>query len=185
LNIKEGFCHSCTVLGGRLKVLLEDQKTEGNVSSGVYIHHVLTYNTKKKVEPFMSKCDAATPNANRPEGSTQTLVGFVGVGDDTGDGPVLYTTPDGQFNAGYHIGPEDNFLAWAQIVNYNKKETKVYIAYDLEYIPSLVGVNTKGVLVSVTGCAMKGIKTSNAGPTNTTSGKWTFYEDGNILVASE
>ena len=70
LNIKEGFCHSCTVYGGRVKVLLEDGKTEGTFQNGIYIHHVLTYDLNKKVQPFMSSCDSRNPNPNRAASAT-------------------------------------------------------------------------------------------------------------------
>ena len=110
-------------------------------------------------------------------------MGFIGVGDDTGNGDVLYAIPDSDFNSGYHIGPNDNFLAWADIVNYNKNATKIYLAYEIEYTPGIVGVNTRDVLLSVTGCNMKAVKTSAMGPTNTTSEKWVFYEDGNLVIA--
>jgi len=185
LNINDGFCHSCTVLGGRVRVLLDDGKTEGTVESGIFIHHVLTYDTKKKVAPFISSCDSRNPKADRRAGATQGLVGFLSVGDDTGTGDVLYTTPDGSFNSGYHIEANDNFIAWAEIVNYNKNATKVYLAFDIEYVPGIVGANTRDVLLSVTGCNPKRIATSAKGPANTTSEKWVFYEDGNIVIARE
>jgi hypothetical protein len=183
LNIKEGFCKSCTVFGGRVKVLLADGKTEGNVKNGIYIHHVLTFDTKKKTQPFMSNCDSKNPNPNRAASATQGLVGFIGVGDDTGEGDVLYAIPDSDFNSGYHVGANDSFIAWADIVNYNKEATKIYLAYEIEYAPGIIGVNTRDVLLSVTGCNMKAIKTSTLGPTNTTSEKWVFYEDGNLVIA--
>jgi hypothetical protein len=185
LNIKEGFCRSCTVYGGRIKILLEDGKTEGTVKNGIYIHHVLSYDTKKKVQPFMSSCDSRSPNPNRAAGATQGLVGFLSVGDDTGFGDVLYAIPDSDFNSGYHIGSNDSFVAWAEIVNYNKSPTKFYLAYEIEYTPGIVGVNTRDVLLSVTGCNMKAVKTSALGPANTTSEKWVFYEDGNMVIARE
>ena len=96
---------------------------------------------------------------------------------------MLYAIPGSDFNSGYHVGANDTFMAWADIVNYNKSPTKFYLAYEIEYAPGIVGVNTRDVLLSVTGCNAKVVKTSALGPTNTTSEKWVFYEDGNLVIA--
>jgi hypothetical protein len=108
--------------------------------------------------------------------------GFVGTGEDSADGMTLYTTEDGTRNTGYHIGKGDTFTANAQLVNYNKEPKQVYLTYDLEWVPGLVGEDVKGMLISVTQCGSQ-IKLSKSGPTNTTSGKFYFMEDGKILGA--
>jgi hypothetical protein len=107
--------------------------------------------------------------------------GFVGTGEDSGDSPYMYTTPNGQSNTGYWIEKNDKFLANVQLVNYNEQAKRVYITYDLEWVPGKVGQNTKGVLISISQCG-RGIKTSPNGATNSTSGKFTFLETGNIIT---
>ena len=109
--------------------------------------------------------------------------GFVGVGEDNGDSHYLYVTSNGKSNTGYHIGREDKFLANVQLVNYNPQPKRVYVTYDLEWVPGTVGQNTKGILISISQCAGRSIKLSQTGPTNTTSGKFTFTESGNIISA--
>ncbi|KAF2400595.1 hypothetical protein EJ06DRAFT_397833 [Trichodelitschia bisporula] len=184
LNIKKGFCNEnapCTVYAGKVGVQFEDG-TKADPSKGVYIHHVLTTDTTKKTESWLSSCD----NPTRPGSSVSSMgsgTGFVGTGEDSGDVPVLYTSRDGKANAGYHVGQGDAFMAMVELVNYNKEAKQVYITYDLEWTPRGQEVNSKGMLISISQCKGKAIKTSNAGPTNTTSGKWTVREDGNILAA--
>jgi len=46
---------------------------------------------------------------------------------------------DGTHNSGYHVGANDVFTCWAQLVNYNKEPAKVYIFYDLEWVPGNIG----------------------------------------------
>jgi len=109
--------------------------------------------------------------------------GFVGVGEDSANGPVLYTARDGSSNAGYWVAPGDTFIANIDLVNYKSTQQTVYIIYDLEWTPTKPTVNTKGMLVSISQCAGKQIKLSQSGPTNSTSGKFSFMEGGHILAA--
>jgi hypothetical protein len=109
--------------------------------------------------------------------------GFVGAGEDSGNGPVLYTARDGSSKAGYWVAPDDQFFANVVLVNYNKEVKTVTVAYDLEWLPEKPTSNSKGMLISISQCHGKAIKVSTTGPTNTTSGKWTFLEDGHILAA--
>jgi hypothetical protein len=95
----------------------------------------------------------------------------------------MYTQRDGKSNAGYLVQKGDSFVATAELVNYNKQPQKVYLTYDLEWAPGKTGVNTKGMLISISQCMGKNIRTSTTGPTNTTSGKFTVMEDGTILAA--
>ena len=74
-------------------------------------------------------------------------------------------------------------MANIDLVNYSKDSQTVYVTYDLEWTKGKPSVNTKGMLVSVTQCMGKQIRLSQSGPTNTTSGKFTFLEDGTILTA--
>jgi len=65
-------------------------------------------------------------------------------------------------------------------VNYNKEPKDIYLTYDLEWVPSIVGKDVKTTLLSVTSCSSM-IKMSERGPTNTTSGKFYFMEPGTVF----
>jgi hypothetical protein len=152
------------------------------IITGIYIHHLLTTDRTKKVENFLSACDNPTTPGMSVSGFGGT--GFVGVGEDSGDSPVLYTARDGSSKAGYWVAQGDQFTANIVLVNYNKEPKKVFVAYDLEWSAEKPPANTKGMLVSVSQCQKsRQIKVSNTGPTNTTSGKFTFLESGTILAA--
>jgi hypothetical protein len=149
---------------------------------GIYIHHLLTTDRSKTATNFLSGCD----NPTRPGSSVSAIgggTGFVGVGEDSGDSPVYYTQRDGSSDAGYWVKAGDQFSANIVLVNYNKVDKDVYVVYDLDWVREKPSSNTKGMLISISQCRGKPIKVSNAGPTNTTSGKWTFLEDGKILAA--
>jgi hypothetical protein len=181
LSIDKGFCNgnsSCTVLAGKVGVMFEDG-SEADPATGIYIHHVLTSNKQKKATPFLTNCGSTRP-LQRPGGKA----GFVGSSEDTGTAPYVYTTRDGKLNSGYHMSRTDKFSANAQLVNYNTVAKRVYITYDLEWVPGTVGSDTKSQLLSVTMCPnARNIKLSNTGPVATNSGAFTFLESGTILTA--
>jgi hypothetical protein len=185
LSINKGFCNDdgpCTVYAGKLGVMFEDG-TPATPASGIYIHHVLTTDVNKKTDPFLSACNAPTRAGFSVSSLRPGSTGFVGVGEDSGDHPVLYTTSDGSLDAGYHVKKGENFEANVVLVNYNKEPKNVLITYDLEWSPGLVGANTKGMLIAVNQCMGTRIKTSNAGPTTTKSGEFTFLEGGKLFAA--
>jgi len=183
-TISKGFCNDkgpCTVLAGKVGVMYADG-SPADPSNGIYIHHILTSDTSKHQTPWLSSCGAPT----RPGRSISAFgsgTGFLGTGEDSADGQALYTSEDGTRNSGYHIGKGDSFLANMQVVNYNKEPKKILLYYDMEWVPGQQGEDIKGTLISVTQCGNPVIKLSASGPTNTTSGKFYFMEDGRILGA--
>jgi hypothetical protein len=74
---------------------------------------------------------------------------------------------------------------WADIVNLDKNPKKIYLAYDLEYLPGHVGVDGQGTLMSVTGCGRQRINAAPTGPSNTTSGKFRFFRTGTLFNGSK
>ena len=150
--------------------------------TGIYIHHILTSDSTKKQSRWVSNC--GNPNA-APVNIAGLLGGtaFVGTGEDSTDGGAVYTSLDGTRNTGYHVGAQDSFSGWAEIVNYNKEPKKIYVFYDLEWVPGIVGDDVKTVTLTATCGGSPAIKLSQSGATNTTSGKFHFVEDGNILGA--
>jgi hypothetical protein len=150
--------------------------------TGIYIHHILTSDSTKKEKKWVSNC--GNPNA-APLNIAGLLGGtaFIGTGEDSSDGGAVYTSADGIRNTGFHIGAQDTFTGWAQLVNYNKEAKKVYVYYDLEWVPGIVGDDVKTVTLTATCGGSPAIKLSQSGPTNTTSGKFYFMEDGRVLSA--
>lgn len=185
LNINKGFCNDdadCTVYAGKLGVMFEDG-TPATPEKGIYIHHVLTTDVSKKTDPFLSACNAPTRAGFSVSSLKPGSTGFVGVGEDSGDKPVYYTTEDGKLEAGYHVKKGDKFEANVVLVNYNKEPRNVFVTYDLEWSPGLIGSNTKGMLIAVNQCLGTRIKTSTAGPAITKSGDFTFLEAGKLFAA--
>jgi len=95
----------------------------------------------------------------------------------------VYTSDDGKRNTGYHIGARDSFTGWAEIVNYNKEAKKVYVYYELEWVPGLQGDDVKTATLTATCGGSPAVKLSKTGPKNTTSGKFYFMENGKVLGA--
>jgi len=60
---------------------------------------------------------------------------------------------------------------------------KIYVFYDLEWVPGIVGEDVKTVTLTATCGGSPAIRLSQSGPTNTTSGKFYFMEDGKVLGA--
>jgi hypothetical protein len=185
LSIPAGtFCgDDCTILSGRAGLELENG-TQADVSKGVYIHHILSTNNGKKVEPFVSRCDT-TGDLEDVQRPAPTQAGFTGVSDDNGNEPIMYGTKDGSIEGGYFVKKADSFGAWLDIVNLDKREKTVYLTYELEWLPGHVGANSQGSLISVTGCAARRIAAPASGPANTTSGKFKFFRDGYLINGSE
>ena len=149
-------------------------------TKGIYIHHILTSDSTKKQTPWLSNCGSAT----RPAVNIAGLLGgtaFVGTGEDSAAEGAVYTSEDGTRDSGYHVGENDSFSIWAQLVNYNNATKSVYVTYDLEWVPGILGDDVKTATFTATCGTSPVIKLSESGPTNTTSGKLTFLENGKIL----
>jgi hypothetical protein len=186
LSIPKGtFCgaQKCTILSGHLGLEFEDG-TPADVSKGVYIHHILSTNQQKKVVPFVSQCDTQgdVQSIRKP---TSAPAGFVGVSNDNSNEPIAYGTKDGGIEGGYWLSPTESIGVSSNLVNLDKKQKTVYLAYDLEYLPGHVGSDSQGTLLSVTGCAARKINISPTGPANATSGKFRFFRDGYLVNGSE
>jgi len=171
----------CTILAAQVGVVYTDGKP-ANPSNGIYIHHILTSDSTKKQKNWVSNC--GSPNS--PPLNIAGLLGgtaFVGTGEDSTEGGAVYTSDDGTRNTGYHVGAQDTFTGWAEIVNYNKEPKKIYVFYDLEWVPGIQGDDVKTVTLTATCGGSPMVKLSQTGPTNTTSGKFYFMEDGKVLGA--
>jgi len=174
-RIKDGICKDCTLLKGKVGLVYADGSPAG-VNNGIYIHHILAWDLEKKQSSFLSGCDTSTPLA------ASSSAKFMGTGDDQAGIPVWYSTRDGKIG-GYYIGKDDTFPMWLDLVNYNKDNKALYVTIEQEFIKGKTPANTKEILVAVDGCLGASLKVSSAGPTTSTSGKWTFQDDGTIVFA--
>lgn len=180
---KDTFCGGeCTVITGQTGLQFEDG-TPADVSKGVYIHHILATNNKKKTEPFVSKCDTKgdVTAVKRPNIASS---GFVGGSDDNINEPTVYGTKDGSIEGGYWLSKGDTIGVWADLVNLDAKEKTVYVTYDLEFMPGHVGADAQGSLITVTGCGGKRIATPKDRAANTTSAKFRFFRNGYLVNGS-
>ncbi|QDS76950.1 hypothetical protein FKW77_005158 [Venturia effusa] len=174
---------ACTVLAGKVGVMFADPADAGKKAgpeNGIYIHHILTSDSTKKEKPWISNCGSKTMPALNIAG----LLGgtaFVGTGEDSSADGALYTTEDGTRDQGFHIGERDAFSIWAQLVNYNKEDKKVYVTYDLEWVPGKLGDDVKTATLTATCGGSPMIKLSNSGPVSTNSSAFTFLQNGKLL----
>lgn len=172
---RDAFCRDCTVLRGHIGLSnLDGTKISPQKDKGVYIHHILTFDTTKRSAPFISGCGGLTGMLGSK---------FVGSGEDNNNVPVWYTKKDGSHSGGFHIGPADSFTMNADLVSLNPGTSQVYLTMDMEYLPGIVGPDTQETLLSVDSCGGQRLRTSSAGPTNSTSARYTFKQNGSIIVA--
>jgi len=170
------FCRDCTVLKGHIG--LANEKGEQMIpqkNSGIYIHHILTFDTTKRGGNFINSC---TNGLGAIVGSK-----FVGSGEDNNNVPVYYTTKDKTHNGGFHIGANDAFMMNADLVSMNTNTSQIYMTFDMEYLPGKVGEDASETLLTVEACGGSRLRTSTSGPTNSTSGKYTFTQNGKIVLA--
>jgi hypothetical protein len=162
--------------------------------SGVYIHHILTTDTSKRAAAF-TQCNSGSSSFALPGAK------FVGSGEDNNNVAVWYTNKDGSSNGGFHIGASDSFSMMADIVSLNAATSQIYITMDMEYLPGIVGSDSRYVvelvaiqslfltrfdsetLLSVELCGGSRLTTSNTAPTKSKSGVYKFMESGQIIVA--
>jgi len=173
----ESFCKTCTVLKGHIGLMnMDGTVAHPQNGSGVYIHHILTFDITKKANPFVSSCAL---------GGSGLSIGakFVGSGEDNNNVPVYYTNKDGGHLGGFHINNNDRFFMNADIVSLNPSSSKVYITMELEYLPEIVGADSRETLLTVEACGGQSLKPSTSGPSKSTSGVYKFTESGNIILA--
>lgn len=129
LMMSNGFPRNATVLAGKVGLSFLDGSV-ADETKGVYIHHVITQDTSKKVAPFVTFCDSKAISTGA--GISDRLMGglgagFLGTGDDNKNMQTYYTTPDGKYDAGFHLGTKDSFVANVMTVNYNTSPKQVYL----------------------------------------------------------
>lgn len=186
---KDGFCHDCTVLGGVIGLELENGTDA--LDSGVYIHHILSFDTTKKTDAFASRC--ATQDGEPSIGLSgiiddlSGLIGtmFVGVGEDNGNEMKIFSNEASRIESGFHIGPDDKLVSNLDLVNYGTDPIEVYVTLDIEFVDGQEGADAYSTLLDISGCSLDSpIQTDPNGPANTTSDRFPILSDGAIVSAS-
>jgi len=170
-------CRDCTVLKGHVGLAdAQGVPISPRKDSGVYIHHILTYDTTKSQKAFVSGCGG---------GLAGGILGskFIGSGEDNNNVPVWYTNKDGSHLGGFHIGSNDRFFMNADLVSLNSGSTEVFLTFEIEYLPGIKGSDSRETLLSVDVCGGQRLSPSTSGQTISKSMRYSFTENGKIVLA--
>jgi hypothetical protein len=154
---KGGLCggKDCTLLSARLGLSYEDGK-EASPDTGVYIHHLGAFNPSRPSKNAIGLCDVPDPDkdlgfVNNILPSNLPLSPLTGRGEDGGPVSMVFTTDDGTYNSGFHLGKDDYIIVQSDLVNYKNETQNVYLTFDYEYVDGFQGVGAITTLLSVTG----------------------------------
>lgn len=158
-----GFCKDCMVLRAGASISDKDGNRLG-IKDSVYVHHIiLTDVGRTPVSPPTERVTCPTgPGGGltliTPKGSENkdqghagghskrwpqisgltSLLGptsvFIGKGNEADD--VLYAAPKSNVKSGYWISKNDKMAGQAEVINYKTTAQEVYLAIDMEYLPS-------------------------------------------------
>jgi hypothetical protein len=115
-NVNGGICTDCTVLATKADVVFANG-TRADISSGVYLHHVIFMNIGKSQDPWVSACpQTANSSSFSPAAKSVTPVASFAGGaiDEFTD---WFATKDAKTDSGYHVAAKDSFLMQAELVN--------------------------------------------------------------------
>jgi hypothetical protein len=183
----KGLPNNAAILSGRLDTIFEDG-SRADVSKGVYIHHLLVADVGKTSAPF-----ALCPGGHNQKSFVPWLsshivesigAGLIQAGNDQVASPTIYASPKGPLNSGFLTGYDDTFLLEAEIVNYNKENTTIYMQMEVEYLPEIPAdyLDASALVFSATGCASPGYKPPGNNPKyNFTSEDFVMDRNGYIL----
>jgi len=183
----QGIPSNAAILSGRLDAVMADG-SKADISTGIYIHHLLVADVGKKNAPF----------AMCPNGHNQALfstwisshvvesvgAGLIQSGNDQVGAPNIYAATKGDKKAAFMTGWDDTFLMEAEIVNYNQENTTIYMIMETEFLPEKPKdyLDTSTILFSATGCGMPGYQPpKGAKQYNFTSDGFTMNNDGWII----
>jgi hypothetical protein len=123
---------------------------------GIYIHHIFSFDMSKQQHNPIAYCDV--PDPKKDIGAMNKLMSpawpfavFLTRGEDNGAYDEYYTSKDGKYNSGYHMGGKDQFVVQTDLVNYNEKNVDTYVTFEIEYLEGKVGKDAVNSVVSVTG----------------------------------
>jgi hypothetical protein len=113
-NVEGGICADCTVLTTKADVVFANG-TRADISSGVYLHHVIFMNVGKSQEPWISACPQTANSPAAPAKSVTPVASFAGGAID--EFTDWFATKDAKTDGGYHVAAKDSFLMQAELVN--------------------------------------------------------------------
>jgi hypothetical protein len=144
----------CTVLSARIGLTYEDG-TEATPDNGVYIHHLLSFSPNRPTDNAIGFCDVPEPEKdlgfNKYLPLRLPFSPFTGRGEDGAAVDMLFTSNDGKFNSGYHLGKDDYVLIQSDLVNYSNVTKNVFVTYEYEYVEGFQGISAITAMLSVTG----------------------------------
>jgi hypothetical protein len=183
----KGIPSNAAILSGRLDTIFEDG-SKADASKGVYIHHLLVADVGKTSAPF-----ALCPGGHNQKSFVPWLsshivesigAGLIQAGNDQVASPTIYASPKGPLNSGFLTGFDDTFLLEAEIVNYNKENTTIYMQMEVEYLPEIPAdyLDASALVFSATGCSSPGYRPPGNNPKyNFTSEDFVMDRNGYIL----
>jgi hypothetical protein len=115
-NVDGGICTNCTVLTTKADVVFANG-TRADISSGVYLHHVIFMHIGKSQEQWVSACPEITNSSITPPTtkSANPVASFAGGAID--EFTDWFATKDARKESGYHIASKTSFLMQAELVN--------------------------------------------------------------------
>lgn len=143
----------CTILSARISLSYANG-SEASPDQGVYIHHLLSFAPVKAVTNAVGLCDVQNPDKNILSKYMPVHIPFspfTGRGEDGGPVSMVFTSEDGSFNSGYHLGKDNVLIVMSDLVNYKDYSQEVYLTYDYEYVDGFQGDSAMTTLLSVTG----------------------------------
>jgi hypothetical protein len=151
----------CTLLSARLGLTYEDGR-EATPETGVYIHHLLSFNPSRTSTNAIGICDVPDPDkdigfVNKVFPNALPISPFSGRGEDGGPVNQIFTSSDGTYNSGYHLGKNDYVVVQSDLVNNRNQSQKVYLTYDYEYVDGFQGASAISTLLSVTGRLLRSV----------------------------
>src|ERR1700760_50929 len=172
VTITEGICKGCSILSARFLLTNEDG-TEAHPSNGVYIHHFVSYDTKKPASDPLLGCDGGFPMMGAP---------FIDRGEDSGETDTIFTAPKGTSKDGYHMDSGSIVIQY-DMVNYTPDTKKIYINLEYEYLNEQAGKDAGHSLKSVTCNGAIPPKVSQTGSATTTSMSMLVKSNNTIVWA--
>jgi hypothetical protein len=145
----------CTILTARLGLTYANG-SEATPQTGAYIHHLLSFSPSRPSTNAIGLCDV--PNSAQDVGFVNKILPlnlpfapFTGRGEDGGPVFTQFTSDDGTYNSGFHLGKDDYIIVQSDLVNYNNETQNVYVTYEYEYVDGFQGASAISTLLSVTG----------------------------------
>src|ERR1700761_7368516 len=123
--------NDCTILSSRIGLSYEDG-SEATPETGMYIHHLLAFSASRPSVNAIGLCDVDDPTKdigwfNKILPSNIPISPFTGRGEDGGAVSMVFTSDDGKYDSGFHLGKNDYIVVQSDLVNYKNETQNVYL----------------------------------------------------------